>query len=213
MYMGFSRKYPFRLFISFKSFCNIYKILLSSYFVFILTKYVLSNIILRISSNIFFLVELHLLFQIEKWFFFCFILISDFDHNLSFHNLNPDHTTHRSAIHKVFDHMIIGPDLSSLNRNLDSTLHLKCKVPKYVKFYEKVTHHVTLSIYRDNYKVVMEEFMNTHGHVPRQILLRCLSFARIFDVFYKEGDGYSDPKGKIERYMNSLYVHPIPLSG
>ncbi|KAH0883985.1 LOW QUALITY PROTEIN: hypothetical protein HID58_060081 [Brassica napus] len=138
---------------------------------------------------------------------------SDFDHNLSFHNLNPDHTTHRSAIHKVFDHMIIGPDLSSLNRNLDSTLHLKCKVPKYVKFYEKVTHHVTLSIYRDNYKVVMEEFMNTHGHVPRQILLRCLSFARIFDVFYKEGDGYSDPKGKIERYMNSLYVHPIPLSG
>ena len=72
MYMGFSRKYPFRLFISFKSFCNIYKILLSSYFVFILTKYVLSNIILRISSNIFFLVELHLLFQIEKWFFFLF---------------------------------------------------------------------------------------------------------------------------------------------
>jgi len=45
---------------------------------------------------------------------------TDFDHNLFFHNQNPDHTTYRSAIHKVFDHMIIGPDLSSLNRNFDT---------------------------------------------------------------------------------------------
>ncbi|VVA97630.1 unnamed protein product [Arabis nemorensis] len=66
-------------------------------------------------------------------------------------------------------------------------------------------------MYREYYKVVMEEFINTHDHVPRQVLLRCLNIARLFDVFYREGDGYSDPKGKIEHFMTSLYVHPIPL--
>ncbi|CAL9220828.1 unnamed protein product [Arabidopsis halleri] len=67
-------------------------------------------------------------------------------------------------------------------------------------------------MYRDNKKVVMEEFLNSHDHVPRQVLLRCLNIARIFDVIYTEGDGYSDPKGKIEHFMTSLYLHPITLS-
>ncbi|VYS57370.1 unnamed protein product [Arabidopsis thaliana] len=62
---------------------------------------------------------------------------------------------------------------------------------------------------KDNYKVVMEEFMNTHDHLPRQVLLRCHNIARIFDVFYTEVDGYCDPKGKIEHFMTSLYLHPI----
>ncbi|KFK38811.1 hypothetical protein AALP_AA3G163300 [Arabis alpina] len=66
-------------------------------------------------------------------------------------------------------------------------------------------------MYREYYKVFMEEFMNTHDHVPRQVLLRCLNIARIFDVFYREGDGYSEPKGKTEHFMTSLYLHPIPL--
>ncbi|CAH2079020.1 unnamed protein product, partial [Thlaspi arvense] len=67
-------------------------------------------------------------------------------------------------------------------------------------------------IYRENYKVVVEEFINSHDHVPRQLLLRCFNFARLFDVFYTEGDGYTDPKGKTEHFMKSLFVHPIPLS-
>ena len=46
---------------------------------------------------------------------------TNFDHNLFFHNENPDHTTHRSVIHKFFDHMITGPNLSSLNCNPDTT--------------------------------------------------------------------------------------------
>ena len=62
---------------------------------------------------------------------------------------------------------------------------------------------------KDNYKVVMEEFMNTHDHLPRQVFLRCHNIARIFDVFYTEVDGYCDPKGKIENFMTSLYLHPI----
>jgi len=69
-----------------------------------------------------------------------------------------------------------------------------------------------LKMYSDNKKMVMEQFMNTHDHVPRQVLLRCLNFVRLVDVMYIEGDGYSEPKGKTEHFMTSLFVHPIPLS-
>ena len=88
---------------------------------------------------------------------------------------------------------------------------LNCYIKQHGVTKEEATQELR-KMYRDKYKVVMEEFMRTHGHVPRQALLRCLNFARIFDVFYTEGDGYTDPKGKIEHFMTSLYVNPIPLS-
>ncbi|KFK24576.1 hypothetical protein AALP_AAs45078U000300 [Arabis alpina] len=67
-------------------------------------------------------------------------------------------------------------------------------------------------MYRGNYKVLMEEFLNSNGHVQRQLLVRCLNIARLVDVYYTEGDGFTDPKGKTEHFMTSLYLHPIPLS-
>ncbi|CAA0382427.1 unnamed protein product [Arabidopsis thaliana] len=88
---------------------------------------------------------------------------------------------------------------------------LNCYMKQYGVTKEEASQELR-KIYSNNKKVVMEEFMNSHDHVPRQVLLRCLNFARLFDVIYTEGDGYSEPKGKIEHFMTSLYVHPIPLS-
>ncbi|EOA32912.1 hypothetical protein CARUB_v10016237mg [Capsella rubella] len=88
---------------------------------------------------------------------------------------------------------------------------LNCYMKQYGVTKDEASQELR-KMYIDHRKVVMEEFMNTHDHVPRQVLLRCLNFARLFDVFYKEGDGYSEPKGKIEHFLTSLYVHPIPLS-
>ncbi|CAA7029922.1 unnamed protein product [Microthlaspi erraticum] len=88
---------------------------------------------------------------------------------------------------------------------------LNCYMEQHGVTKEEATQELR-KMYRENYKVVMEEFMNEHANVPRQVLLRCLNIARVFDVFYREGDGYGDPKGKTERFMTSLYVNPIPLS-
>lgn len=88
---------------------------------------------------------------------------------------------------------------------------LNCYMKQYGVTKEEASRELR-KMYNGNKKVVMEEFMNSHDHVARQVLLRCLNFARLMDVFYTEGDGYTEPKGKIEHFMTSLYVHPIPIS-
>ena len=63
---------------------------------------------------------------------------------------------------------------------------------------------------RENYKILMEEFM-TSTAVPRQILLRPLNILRVIDLFYKEGDGFGDPDQKLTHLLSYLFLHPIPL--
>ncbi|CAH8357951.1 unnamed protein product [Eruca vesicaria subsp. sativa] len=63
---------------------------------------------------------------------------------------------------------------------------------------------------RENYKIVMEEFVLSKD-VPRQILVRAVNIARVIDLFYKEGDGFGHPDQKIEDNITSLFLHPIPL--
>uniref|UniRef100_A0A0D3BBB0 Terpene synthase metal-binding domain-containing protein n=2 Tax=Brassica oleracea var. oleracea TaxID=109376 RepID=A0A0D3BBB0_BRAOL len=65
-------------------------------------------------------------------------------------------------------------------------------------------------IYRENQKIIMEEFLTTVC-VPRQVLMRCLNISRTFDVMYKEGDGYTEPLGNLKDIITSLFLHPIPL--
>lgn len=65
-------------------------------------------------------------------------------------------------------------------------------------------------IYRENYKIMMEEFLTTKC-VPRQILMRCLNISRTFDVIYKEGDGYTEPLENLKDMITSFFLHPIPL--
>ncbi|KAF3545960.1 hypothetical protein DY000_02004218 [Brassica cretica] len=65
-------------------------------------------------------------------------------------------------------------------------------------------------IYRENQKIMMEEFLTTVC-VPRQVLMRCLNISRTFDVMYKEGDGYTEPLGNLKDIITSLFLHPIPL--
>ncbi|CAN7010942.1 unnamed protein product [Brassica rapa subsp. trilocularis] len=65
-------------------------------------------------------------------------------------------------------------------------------------------------IYRENYKIMMEEFLTTKC-VPRQILMRCLNISRTFDVICKEGDGYTEPLGNLKDMITSFFLHPILL--
>lgn len=63
---------------------------------------------------------------------------------------------------------------------------------------------------RENYKIMMEEFVLTKD-VPRQILVRAINSGRMIDLYYKEGDGYGHPDQKLKDIIVSSFLHPIPL--
>jgi len=63
---------------------------------------------------------------------------------------------------------------------------------------------------RDNYKIMMEEFLTIKG-VPRPILVRCFNIVRLVNLYYEEGDNYTNPNGKLKDLITSLFFHPLPL--
>ncbi|KAH0896672.1 hypothetical protein HID58_046240 [Brassica napus] len=65
-------------------------------------------------------------------------------------------------------------------------------------------------IVRDNYKIVMEEFLTVKA-VPRQILVRCINTIRLVNVYYREGDGFSDPHRNLKDLITSLFINPLPF--
>ncbi|KAG7547485.1 Isoprenoid synthase domain superfamily [Arabidopsis suecica] len=62
--------------------------------------------------------------------------------------------------------------------------------------------------YNDN--ILNEEFLKTI-HIPRQVLKIAINFARVINVTYNEGEGYTHPEGKIKEYITSLFVNRICL--
>uniref|UniRef100_A0A0D3ALX6 Terpene synthase metal-binding domain-containing protein n=1 Tax=Brassica oleracea var. oleracea TaxID=109376 RepID=A0A0D3ALX6_BRAOL len=65
-------------------------------------------------------------------------------------------------------------------------------------------------IVRDNCKIVMEEFLTVKA-VPRQILVRCINTIRLVNVYYREGDGFSDPHRNLKDLITSLFINPLPF--
>lgn len=66
------------------------------------------------------------------------------------------------------------------------------------------------NIVKDNCKIVMEEFL-TIKDVPRPILVRCINTIRLVNVYYREGDGFSDPHGNLKNLITSLLINPLSL--
>ncbi|XP_011030746.1 PREDICTED: (-)-germacrene D synthase-like isoform X2 [Populus euphratica] len=46
-------------------------------------------------------------------------------------------------------------------------------------------------------------------HVPIPLLTRVLNLARVMDVMYKDGDGYTNANGKVRNYITSLLIEPV----
>lgn len=57
-------------------------------------------------------------------------------------------------------------------------------------------------------KEMNEEFLKTTD-VAREILKTALNGARCASIGYNIGEGVTHPKGKITKYIISLYVNPI----
>ncbi|EFH67317.1 hypothetical protein ARALYDRAFT_890959 [Arabidopsis lyrata subsp. lyrata] len=87
---------------------------------------------------------------------------------------------------------------------------VKCYIKK-----QRVTKEVAVSqmkkMIRDNYKIVMEEFLTIKG-VPRPILVRVLNILRMINVYnYEEGDGFTKPHEKLKDLITALFFYPLPL--
>ncbi|CAE5959164.1 unnamed protein product [Arabidopsis arenosa] len=63
---------------------------------------------------------------------------------------------------------------------------------------------------RDDYKIVMEECLMTKC-VSRPVLVRCLNMVRLIKLYYTEGDGFTNPHGKLKDLISSMFFHPLPL--
>lgn len=71
----------------------------------------------------------------------------------------------------------------------------------YKELYKKV----------DNaWKDINEECLKPTA-MPMPVLLRAFNFARVIDVLYKEGDGYTHVEKVTKEKVASLLIDPIPI--
>lgn len=63
------------------------------------------------------------------------------------------------------------------------------------------------------WKDINEELLiGPEDHVPIPLLTRVLNLARVMDVMYKDGDGYTNANGKVRNYITSLLIEPVQLA-
>ncbi|XP_038903296.1 alpha-farnesene synthase-like [Benincasa hispida] len=65
----------------------------------------------------------------------------------------------------------------------------------------------------DSWKDIVENYcvVTTNDEVPRAVLRRVLNLTRLFNVIYKDGDGYTQSQGSTKAYIKSLLVDSVPL--
>lgn len=61
----------------------------------------------------------------------------------------------------------------------------------------------------DAWKEVNEGFLRP-TKVPDELLYRIINLARVIEVVYKNGDGYTHVSPEKKRYFEQVLVHPIP---
>ena len=62
----------------------------------------------------------------------------------------------------------------------------------------------------DEWKVINEECMRPTA-IPRDLLLPPLNVARVSYLFYKHGDGYTNPDPYMKDDIGALFIDPIPI--
>ncbi|KAL5548165.1 hypothetical protein UlMin_003396 [Ulmus minor] len=60
------------------------------------------------------------------------------------------------------------------------------------------------------WKGVNEEFLEPRA-VPIPLLTRTLNLARVMDVLYKDGDGYTHAGGVLKTYINDVFINHLPM--
>ncbi|KAK6231026.1 hypothetical protein QUC31_002544 [Theobroma cacao] len=91
--------------------------------------------------------------------------------------------------------------------------HCPSSVECYMKQHnlsEKDALHDLKKKLEDGWKDINEECMRPTA-IPRDLLLRILNFARVTYLFYKHGDGYTDPDPYMKDDIRALFVDPVRI--
>ncbi|KAL4339763.1 hypothetical protein GQ457_08G008410 [Hibiscus cannabinus] len=56
-----------------------------------------------------------------------------------------------------------------------------------------------------------EEFITRPGIVPVQVLKRLVNIARVIDLTYKDGDGFTMSEKVLKHHISNVLIHPIPI--
>ncbi|TYI59040.1 hypothetical protein E1A91_D10G005500v1 [Gossypium mustelinum] len=121
--------------------------------------------------------------------------------------INTDNKVHKALniISRLYDDIATNED--------EEKRGLVCGTSCYMKQYG-VTRQEAVEAYREMIEVAwkdMNEACLKPMPVSNKIALRALSFARLMDVFYKEGDGFGSPEKSMKDLIAKLLIHPIPL--
>lgn len=60
------------------------------------------------------------------------------------------------------------------------------------------------------WKDINEECLNPTA-VPMPLLMRALNLARVIDVVYKEGDGYTHVGNEMKQNVSALLIDQVPI--
>ncbi|WRX28423.1 Terpene synthase [Theobroma cacao] len=91
--------------------------------------------------------------------------------------------------------------------------HVASSVECYMKQYDTTRQKAVDEFYRqisEAWKDVNEECLHPTS-VPMPLLMRIINLARVIDVAYKDGDGYTFSGILLKDFVASLLVDPMPL--
>ncbi|KAK8474197.1 hypothetical protein V6N11_033072 [Hibiscus sabdariffa] len=95
------------------------------------------------------------------------------------------------------------------HRREDDCSAIECYMEQYgvtaQEAYDEFNKHIESS-----WKDVNEEFLKP-TEMPTPVLCRSLNLARVMDVLYREGDGYTHVGKAAKGGITSLLINPIPL--
>ncbi|KAF3456075.1 hypothetical protein FNV43_RR00718 [Rhamnella rubrinervis] len=91
----------------------------------------------------------------------------------------------------------------------DSASSVECYMNKHGVSEEEACDELRKQVV-DAWKDINEECVEPRD-VPMALLMRPVNLARVMDVFYKDGDGYTHAAGPMKTFISSLLVHPIPI--
>ncbi|CAL9217280.1 unnamed protein product [Arabidopsis halleri] len=100
---------------------------------------------------------------------------------------------------------------SEIKRFIDSLQSLRIISRSIMETVEDIEREMKPRRISSSVQYLIEEEFLTTKCVSRPVLVRCLNMLRLIKLYYTEGEGFTNPHGKLKDLISSLFFHPLPL--
>ncbi|EFH67314.1 hypothetical protein ARALYDRAFT_890955 [Arabidopsis lyrata subsp. lyrata] len=100
---------------------------------------------------------------------------------------------------------------SEIKRFIDSLQSLRIISRSIMETVEDIEREMKPQRISCSVQYLIEEEFLTIKCVSRPVLVRCLNMLRLIKLYYAEGEGFTNPHGKLKNLISSLFFHPLPL--